>query len=134
MKNIYLFVNVGISQVSLLIQCLHQFKKFCLWTLMITINVSVAICQLPIRQFRSIGKRSVTLGPAAGTLAPRKYMPTTGPSVVPRTLNTICTNVPLMCCIVNPIPKLATPYNRAEIYSKTFHLRSLFWTANCPEH
>ena len=33
------------SQIFLVIQSLNPFEKFCLWALMIAINVSVAICQ-----------------------------------------------------------------------------------------
>ena len=33
-------------------------EKFCLWASMIAINVSVAICQVPICQFSSFGKKS----------------------------------------------------------------------------
>ena len=45
---INLFFNFGMSEVFLVIQSLNPFEKFCLWDLMIAINVSVAICQLPI--------------------------------------------------------------------------------------
>ena len=37
------------SHIFLVIQSLNPFEKFCLWALMIAINVSVAIWQLPIR-------------------------------------------------------------------------------------
>ena len=35
------------------IQSLHPFEKLGLWALMIAINVAVAVCQLPLRQFCS---------------------------------------------------------------------------------
>ena len=35
---------------------LQPFEKFCLWTLMIAIIVSAAICQLPIYQFGNLEK------------------------------------------------------------------------------
>ena len=57
--NKHLFFNFGISEIFLVIQSLNPFEKFCLWALMIAINVSVAICQLSIRQFCSFGKRSI---------------------------------------------------------------------------
>ena len=47
------------SHIFLVIQSLHPFEKLCLRALMITINVSVAVCQLPLRQFCSVGKRSI---------------------------------------------------------------------------
>ena len=53
------FFDFGMSQMLPVKQSLHPFKKFCLRVLMIAINVSVAICQLPIRQFCSFGKRSI---------------------------------------------------------------------------
>ena len=45
------------SHILLLIQSLNPFLKFCLWALIIEINVSVAICQLPIREFSLFGKK-----------------------------------------------------------------------------
>ena len=39
------------SQIFLVINSLHPLKKFCHWALTIAIHVSIAICQLPIRQF-----------------------------------------------------------------------------------
>ena len=47
------------SEIFLVTESLHLFEKFCICALMIAINVSVAICQLPIRQFCSFGKRSI---------------------------------------------------------------------------
>ena len=47
------------SHIFLLIKSLNPFVKFCLWFLIIVINVSVAICQLPICQFCSFGKRYI---------------------------------------------------------------------------
>ena len=58
LKRFYLFFNFDRSQIFLVKQFLHPFEKYCLWALMIAINVSVAICQLPIRQFCLFGKRS----------------------------------------------------------------------------
>ena len=43
-------------QIFLVLQSLHPFEKFCLWASMSAVNVSVAICQLPVRQFCSFGK------------------------------------------------------------------------------
>ena len=51
------FLNFGISHIFLKIQSLTPFEKFCLWALIIAINVSVAICQLAIRQFSLFGKK-----------------------------------------------------------------------------
>ena len=47
------------SQMKLVIQSLNPFEKICPWALMIAVNVSVAICQLPICQFCSLGKTSI---------------------------------------------------------------------------
>ena len=44
------------SQIFLLIQSLNPYGKVCLWALMIAIDVSAAICQLPIRKLYSFGK------------------------------------------------------------------------------
>ena len=41
------------------IQSLHPFEKLGIWALMIAINVAVAVCQLPLRQFCSFGKWSI---------------------------------------------------------------------------
>ena len=40
----------------LMIHSLSPFGKFCLWAFMTAINVSNAMCQLPIHQFASFGK------------------------------------------------------------------------------
>ena len=53
------FFYFGMSQIFLVIQSLHPFETFCLWAVMIAIYVSVAICQLPIRQ--SLGKRLLAI-------------------------------------------------------------------------
>ena len=45
------------SQIFLVIQSLNPFENVCLCALMTAINVSVAICQLQICQFRSFGKK-----------------------------------------------------------------------------
>ena len=49
-KHLFIF-NFGMSQIFLVKQSLHPFEKFCIWALISAINVSVAACQLPIRQF-----------------------------------------------------------------------------------
>ena len=56
--NIYVFCNFGISHVFLVIHSLTPYGTFCLLALMIAINVSVAMCQLPVHQFSSFGKMS----------------------------------------------------------------------------
>ena len=40
--------NVGMPQIFLVIESVHPFEKFCLWALMIAINVSVAIANSSI--------------------------------------------------------------------------------------
>ena len=57
----------------------------------------------------------VTLGPALGIVAPRKYIPTIGPNVVPNTLNTIWTNVPPICWIAKAAAILRAPYRSTAI-------------------
>ena len=47
------------SQILRGIQPSNTFEKFWFWALMVAINVSVAICQFPIHQFRLLGKRSI---------------------------------------------------------------------------
>ena len=59
------------SQIFLAIQPLHPLENFCHWALMIAINVSVAICQLPISQFCSFGKGSFINGVCVFSLRPR---------------------------------------------------------------
>ena len=56
---IHLFFNFGMLQIFPVIQSLNSFEKFCLCALRISMNVPVAICQLPIHQFCSFGKRSI---------------------------------------------------------------------------
>ena len=56
----YLLLNFSMSRIFLEIQLLNRCRKFCLWALMIAINVSVVICQLPIYQFSALEKRTIT--------------------------------------------------------------------------
>ena len=46
------------SLILQVIQSLNQFERFCLWALMISIIMSVAICQLQIHQLFSFGKKA----------------------------------------------------------------------------
>ena len=52
--NKHLFFNFGMSQIFLVIQSSTPYEKFCLWALMIAIDVSITICQ-----FHSFGKKSI---------------------------------------------------------------------------
>ena len=50
--------NFSVSQIFLVLQSLIPCGKFCLWTLMIAINMSVAICQLATCEFSAFGKKA----------------------------------------------------------------------------
>ena len=62
---IKLFLNFGVSEIFLLTQFLNSCRKFCLWALMIEINVSVVICQLPIRHIGGCSSHPPTGNPGS---------------------------------------------------------------------
>ena len=52
----HVLLNFSMSNVILVMQSLNHCEKFCLWALIIVINMSVAICQLPTCQFSAFRK------------------------------------------------------------------------------
>ena len=59
---LYLFLIFGVTHIFRVRQSLNSCEKFCPWDLMITINVSVSIGQLPTRNLSLFEKKNYQLG------------------------------------------------------------------------